>query len=314
MLQEACHIHSLNPAIIPAMLLLTGGTGFIGARFAQKLIRSNQAVRILLRPQKSSPRLPRSVSLEVAVSSLQDERSLRAALKHVRTLFHFASADHQLPVADYAGVDIQGTENLMRAAQDAGVERVLYLSRVGAEKNSFYPVLKSKAIAEEIVRDSGIPHTILRLTDVYGANDHFTNQIKAAVQHSPFLLPIPGDGKVNMQPLWIEDLLTCLMLILEEDIYTNQVYELGGGEYFSFLEIISLVMQGMHKRRLPVPVSPAYLRLYNLWFKQYKDSFPLSTLWLDLLAVDRTCALNSLPRAFGLLPGRFNHHLDYLLK
>lgn len=295
------------------MLLITGGTGFIGARFAQKLIRSNHAVRILLRPQKTTPNLPKNVSLEIAVSSLQDPRSLRAALKNVKTVFHFATAEHQVPVANFEGVDINGTENLMEAAQDAGVERVLYLSRVGAEKKSSFPVLKSKALAEEIIINSGIPYTIMRLTEIFGSQDHFTNQIKAAISHSPLLLPIPGDGKMNLQPLWIEDLLSCLLLVYEEGIFENKIYKLGGGEYFSFVKIIQIIMAQMRKKRAIVPVSPAYLRLYNLWFKQYKDSFPLSTLWLDLLAVDRTCRLNSMPRNFGLLPARFSHHIDYLL-
>jgi nucleoside-diphosphate-sugar epimerase len=296
------------------MLLITGGTGFIGSRFAQKLIQSDHAVRILLRPQKSSPRLPRNVSLEIAVSSLQDQRSLRAALKNVKTIFHFATAEHHLPVADYESVDIQGTKNLMEAAKDAGVEQVLFLSRVGAEQKSFYPVLKSKALAEEIIRSSDIPYSIIRLTEVFGNNDHFTSQIQAAIQHSPLIIPIPGDGKINLQPLWIEDLLTCLMLIYEENIFDNRTYEIGGGEYYSFNSLLKLMMERNHKKRLVVPISPAYLRLYNLWFQQYKDSFPLSTLWLDLLAVDRTCPLNSLARSFGMLPARFTHHLDYLEK
>jgi NADH dehydrogenase len=138
------------------MLLITGGTGFIGSRFTQKLIQSDHAVRVLLRPQRTNPRLPHNVSMEIALSSLQDPRSLRAAMKNVKTIFHFATAEHHLPVADYESVDVQGTRNLVEAAKDAGVEQILFLSRVGAEKKSFYPVLKAKAMAEETIRESGI--------------------------------------------------------------------------------------------------------------------------------------------------------------
>lgn len=294
------------------MLLITGGTGFIGSRLVQKLIQSDQDIRILLRPQKKNPRLPKSVALEIAVSSLQDTRSLRAAMKNVRTVFHFATAEHQLPTADYEGVDVKGTENLVEAALDAGVEQILFLSRVGAEKNSSFTVLKAKALAEETIRTCGISFTILRLTDVFGIQDHFTNSLKTAILNSPLILPIPGDGKVNLQPLWIEDLISCIRLIYDEKIFTNRTYEIGGGEYYSFLKVIQLIMVQMRRKRIPLPITPAYLRLYNLWFKQFKDSFPLSTLWLDLLSVDRICPLNSLPQHFGLLPARFTHHLKYL--
>jgi uncharacterized protein YbjT (DUF2867 family) len=295
------------------MLLITGGTGFIGARFAQKLIKSNHNVRILLRPQKKSPELPRNVAMEIAVSSLQDMRSLRAALKNIKIVFHFATTENQGINADFDNVDIGGTEKLMEAAKDAGVQKVLYLSRIGAERNSSYPVLKAKALAEDIIKRSGISYTIIRLTDVFGNRDHFTSQIESAIRHSPGFLPIPGE-RTNLQPLWIEDLTSCLLMIHEENIFKNLIYEIGGGEYLGYQEIIKIIMRQIHKKRILVPVSPAYLRLYNLWFKQYRESFPLSTHWLDLLAVDRTCPLNSLTRNFDLLPARFSHHLSYLQK
>ena len=101
-------------------------------------------------------------------------------------------------------------------------------------------MLKSKALAEDIVRGSGIPYTIIRLTEVFGNNDHFTTQIQAAVQHSPLIMPIPGDGKVNLQPLWIEDLLTCLMLIYEDGLFDNRTYELGWGGVLQLQQLVKI--------------------------------------------------------------------------
>jgi len=294
------------------MILVTGGTGFIGSRVVEQLIQSREEIRILLRPQRKTPNLPRKMALDIAVSSMEDERGLRAALRNVDTVFHFATAEHQGQDADLESVDVRGTQSLLNAAKEAEVKRILFLGRVGADKSSSYPVLRAKALAEDEVRKSGIPFCILRLTDVFGANDHFTLEIASAIRHAPLVLPYPGGGKAIVQPLWIEDLLSVMMLIQEIKRFNNGVYEIGGGEFFEFTRIARTVMQLINKKKLLFQVSPAYLRIINLWFKSYKGSFPLSTRWLDLLAIDRTCPLDSLPRNFSILPGRFQSHLEYL--
>ena len=294
------------------MILVTGGTGFIGSRVVEQLIQSREEIRILLRPQRKTPNLPRKMALDIAVSSMEDERGLRAALRNVDTVFHFATAEHQGQDADLESVDVRGTQSLLNAAKEAEVKRILFLGRVGADKSSSYPVLRAKALAEDEVRKSGIPFCILRLTDVFGANDHFTLEIASAIRHAPLVLPYPGGGKAIVQPLWIEDLLSVMMLIQEIKRFNNGVYEIGGGEFFEFTRIARTVMQLINKKKLLFQVSPAYLRIINLWFKSYKGNFPLSTRWLDLLAIDRTCPLDSLPRNFSILPGRFQSHLEYL--
>ena len=294
------------------MILVTGGTGFIGSRVVEQLIQSREEIRILLRPQRKTPNLPRKMALDIAVSSMEDERGLRAALRNVDTVFHFATAEHQGQDADLESVDVRGTQSLLNAAKEAEVKRILFLGRVGADKSSSYPVLRAKALAEDEVRKSGIPFCILKLTDVFGANDHFTLEIASAIRHAPLVLPYPGGGKAIVQPLWIEDLLSVMMLIQEIKRFNNGVYEIGGGEFFEFTRIARTVMQLINKKKLLFQVSPAYLRIINLWFKSYKGSFPLSTRWLDLLAIDRTCPLDSLPRNFSILPGRFQSHLEYL--
>jgi NADH dehydrogenase len=294
------------------MILVTGGTGFIGSRVVEQLIQSREEIRILLRPHRKTPNLPRKIALDIAVSSMEDERGLRAALRNVDTVFHFATAEHQGQDADLESVDVRGTQSLLNAAREAEVKRILFLGRVGADKSSSYPVLRAKALAEDEVRKSGIPFCILRLTDVFGANDHFTLEIASAIRHAPLVLPYPGGGKAIVQPLWIEDLLSVMMLIQEIKRFNNGVYEIGGGEFFEFTRIARTVMQLINKKKLLFQVSPAYLRIINLWFKSYKGSFPLSTRWLDLLAIDRTCPLDSLPRNFSILPGRFQSHLEYL--
>ena len=294
------------------MILVTGGTGFIGSRVILRLVQSHFPLRILLRPQKIITKLPHDLALDVVVSSLKDQRSLRAVLSGVKTVLHFAGAENEKPHPNFEDVDVVGTETLIKASADAGVKKILFLSRIGADNNSMYPILKAKALAENSIKNSGLNYAILRLTDVFGENDHFTNQLANYVIAAPGIIPLPEGGKMVLQPLWIEDLISSIFLVLEDDLFNKSIFTIGGGEFLEFRLIIKLIMEKVKKRKIPLAVAPAYLRLYNLWFGQSKGGFPLSSTWLDLLAVERTCALDSLPRTFKLLPARFSHHLEHL--
>ena len=312
MLQDKGHLFNGQSAIIACMILVTGGTGFIGSRVILRLVQSHFPLKILLRPQKVITKLPHDLALDVVVSSLKDQRSLRAVLSGVETILHFSSAENEKPHPNFEDVDVIGTETLIKASIDAGVEKILFLSRIGADNNSMYPILKAKALAENAIKNSGLDYAILRLTEVFGENDHFTNQLANYIKAAPGVVPLPEGGKTVLQPLWIEDLISSIFLLLEDELFNKSIFTIGGGEFLEFHSIIKIIMKKVERRKMLFTVAPAYLRLYNLWFEQGKSGFPLSSTWLDLLAVDRTCALDSLPRTFKLLPARFSHHLDHL--
>jgi nucleoside-diphosphate-sugar epimerase len=294
------------------MILVTGGTGFVGKALVRQLSEMGKPVRILLRPSPESPNLPKSVPVEVAVCSLRDERGIRAALKGVDAVYHLAGAERKGSRSDLTGVDVEGTRILAQACAQAGVERLIYLSHIGADRFSAYPVLKAKAIAEHHIINSGVDYTILRSAIVFGPNDQFTTMLSKLIKISPAIFLIPGDGETLLQPLFINDLVTCLAWVLKDHEMANKMISLGGGEFLSFKKIIEIIMIKMSKRRTIIPVFPAYLRMLSIIVEQFTPGFPVSIFWLDYLAADRTCTLDTLPRSFGLIPARFEHHLDYL--
>ena len=294
------------------MILVTGGTGFIGRALVRHLAESGHPVRILLRPSPRTPNLPLKVPVEVAVTSLSDEPGLRAAMRGVDVVYHMAGGEAQGGRANLMAVDIEGTRNLVRAAADARIQRLFYLSHLDADRASAFPVLKAKGIAEEAIRQSGVPHTILRASILFGPQDNFTTGLAMLLTLAPGFLPLPGRGKTLLQPLWVEDMVTCLIWALDVPDTINQTFEVGGSEYFSLSQITELIMEVIQKRRAlrawPIP----YLRALTVILETAFPHFPASVFWLDYLAVNRTCAVDTVQRIFGLMPARFATHIDYL--
>jgi len=294
------------------MILVTGGTGFIGRALVRQLFDADYPVRTLLRPSPRTPRLPKGVPVEVAVVGLGDVRGLRAVLRDVDVIIHLAGAEHQGRNANLLATDIHGTQNLAQAAQQAGVKQFIYLSHIGADRASAYPVHKAKGIAEEHIRKSGVPHTIVRSSIVFGPEDHFTTNLAGLLRGAPGIFPIPGDGQTRIQPLWVEDLVTCLLWAMESPETINKTYEVGGSEYFTLRQTLESIMQVIGRRSLLVSFSLPLLRALIVIFETFIPRFPISSFWIDYFAVHRTCPVDNLPRTFGLMPARFNYRLDYL--
>jgi uncharacterized protein YbjT (DUF2867 family) len=302
-----------SSGIISAMILVTGGTGFIGRFLVRSLVESGKQVRILLKPSKKSPNFPIGIPIEVAVSSLNDKRGVRAALKDVTEIYHLAGAERKGSSDELNQVDVEGTITLVEAAKQANIKRIYFLSHHGAARASAYPVLKAKAIAEQWIINSGIPYTIIRTGSVFGPGDQFTIPLIKLIRLSPVFFLLPAKGHILLQPLWIDDLIHCISLLQEDPKAINRIYTIGGMEAIPYREIVQLVLKKINKKRMLIPISPARLRTITLWITQIYPNFPVSIFWLDHLAVDRTTNLDSLPREFGILPARFHQNLDYLL-
>jgi uncharacterized protein YbjT (DUF2867 family) len=294
------------------MILVTGGTGFIGQALIYHLVEDGREVRTLLRPTAQTPDLPIGVPVEVAISNIFDERSLRAAVVGVDTIFHLIGGEWQGVRADLTQIEIEGVKTLIRVAREAGVKRIIYLSYIGADRASAYPVFKVKGIVEEYIRKSEIEYTIVQSGLVFGKDDNFTTSLSKLLTLFPFIFLVPGKGDTLVQPIWVEDLVTCLTWVLDIQETQNQTLRIGGPEFLSIRSVIEEIMGVLGIKRRVVGLQPSYLRIVGVFLEYFFPRIPLSVYWIDYLAVNRTCEIDSVPRLFGLLPVRFSRHLGHL--
>lgn len=294
------------------MVLISGGTGFIGRILLRQIVDLGIEVRSLLKPSHLSPRLPRGIPFDVAISSLADHRGIRAAYSGVSIVIHLASREHYGPREYNSDREIEGTRNLVEAAAEAGVERFVFLSHLGVNQTSAYTVLRTKAIEEEIIRKSGVPYTIIRSSIVFGPEDYFTTSIATQLSLLPFIHLLPGNGDTLVQPLWVNDLTTAITWTLDDPATLGQTYEVGGPEFLTYRQVLELVMTTLSLRRILVPFRPPYLRISTRIMERIFRVPPITSFWLDYLAMNRTTDLSSLPRVFSLQPTRMESNLGYL--
>lgn len=294
------------------MMLITGATGFVGQRAVARLAGAGHAVCCLIRPARKERRLPREVTVRIAVGDVDDLPALRVAMHNVDTIVHLAALHAQDARRTFESVNHQGTLNVIEAAREVGVKRLIYLSQIGAEPNSAYPFWRSKGLAEEAVRASGLDYTILRSSTLYGQDDEWINNIAMVVRSLPWIFPVVGDGQARFQPLWVEDLVTCIERCLADRACIGQTLTVGGPEYLTLDQIVDTLAGLLRVRRRKVYIRPP-LALWLAGVMKRVMLRPLLTeTMIDGLNVNVTADLTSVQRQFGFEPARFAETVSYL--
>ena len=294
------------------MVLVTGATGFIGRRVVARLSTAGYAVRCLVRPAYKERHLPPGVTVHLVAGDLADPPALRVALQNVDTVVHLASIWTERGSQTFESINTQGTVNLLEAAKEIGVGRFVFTSYPGADRNSAYPFLRSKGLAEEAVKSSGLRYTILRPSWVYGLDDSWTTLMAMTLKSVPFVCPVIGDGQTRLQPLWVEDLALCVEQCQSNLKTIGQVLALGGPGYFTFNDALDVIAQTLNVRKRRVFVRLPLARSLAQVMERLLPRPLLTTTMVDLLGVDTTTDLGSVVRAFGFEPARFADTIGYL--
>jgi uncharacterized protein YbjT (DUF2867 family) len=294
------------------MLLVTGSTTFLGRAVLRQLAAYGAPLRTLLEPSQVSPSLPSGVEVDVALSSLLDGRGIRAAMMGVDTVVHLAGTSMNSTVDDPLLFDVEAARNLGQAAAEVGVNRFIYHSLLGADRSSAYPFLRARALAEDAIREAGIQATILRTTLLFGDDDEMTTSLAMLMAATPLFFFMPGDGSIVLQPLWVEDLATCIAWAVDEPDLAGTTHDLGGPEYFTLRELLGIIMRRASLLRILVPTRAPYLRAGAWLLERLLPHSPISTHWIDYFAVNRSTDLGTLPSSFGLSPSRMEDRLGYL--
>lgn len=293
-------------------ILVTGGTGFVGSHLVRRLAARRRDVRVLVRSGRKAQAV-QGLGLEPVGGDVTDLESLRRACQGVDSVVHLVAVIVERGPATFQAINVGGTANVVRAAQETGVRRLVHMSALGARRDPRFPYLDSKGRGEELVKASGLNYTILQPSIQYGEGDGFLNRLAGLARVSP-VLPIAGEGSTRFQPVWVEDVVTCVERVLDGAEHAGESLPFGGPEYLTYEQMVDLVVRtlGLHRWKLHIPM--ALMTPVATLMERVMPDPMVTPGQLDLLRLDNVADLDSVERLFGFTPARLEEKIEYLCR
>jgi len=272
----------------------------------RELHRAGHTIRLLVR-DKNAPGVERIASqngAEICEGDVLDVPSLRGSMPGADAVIHLVGIISEIGDQTYERVHTCGTENMVAAAQRAGVNRFVHMSAMGTRPNAVARYHKSKWAAEEIVRHSGLDWTIFRPSMIYGPGDGFVNLFARMARFSP-IVPVMGSGESKFKPVAVENVARSFVRSLSEPRSIGQTHDLCGNEVLTLAQIVDQILAVTERRRrkMRIPLSIARVQAAFLEFvypKLLGKAPPLNRDQLLMLQEDNVGDARTADELFGL--------------
>ncbi|MBE9169011.1 NAD-dependent epimerase/dehydratase family protein [Pleurocapsales cyanobacterium LEGE 06147] len=256
-------------------VLVTGGKGFLGSHIVAQLAARGDNVRIFARPSTKTPSLLEHTNYEFIPGDIRDLDAVDRAVRGVDYIIHVVSnfrkggSDKQEAYA----VNVEGTENVLKAAEKQGVQHLIHCSTIGVhgtvleipatETTPFNPTdlyQETKLIGEQRVwafyRETGLPVTVVRPISLFGPGDTRMLKLFRLIQKGRFV--IVGDGEVLFHPTYIDDVVRGFLLCLNNPQAIGEAFIIGGEGYLTLNELCQLIAKelGVKPPMLRLPMAP----------------------------------------------------------
>ena len=239
-----------------------GGSGFLGRHVVRAL--ATAGFRVLAgcrRPDLANYLMPlgRVGQIQPVQTNVRYPASLAAALRHAEVAVNLVGILSESGSQTFEAVHVSGARAMARAAREAGVRRFVQVSAIGADAASESLYGRSKARAEDAVREVYPDAVILRPSIVFGPEDEFFNRFAAMARVSP-VLPLIGGGHTRFQPVFVGDVAAAVAKAASGEARDGIAYELGGPAVRTFRELLEFICSTTQRRRGFVPVPFGLMR------------------------------------------------------
>lgn len=237
------------------LVTLVGGSGFIGRYAARVLVERGWRVRVACRNMSTAidVRLAGPPGwVDLVQANIRNRESLERALEGSDAVVNLVGILFEHGRQTFEGEQSGGSALLADVAREKGIRRFVQISAIGADANSKSPYGRTKALAEEAVRQAIPSAVILRPSIVFGPEDQFFNRFANMTRFAP-LMPSIGGGKTKFQPVYAGDVAEAIAEAVIREDAAGKTYELGGPRSYTFNEIFDFIMQTVDRKRFKVP-------------------------------------------------------------
>ena len=240
-------------------ILVTGGDGFVGRHLCAELVERGHAVTSLSRYPDRSVLPDEIASISGNVTEYDSITGAFEGQDAVVNLVALSPLYQPSRGRSHENTQVIGTLNIIRAAREHAVGKLLHMSALGADATAPMAYFRAKAVAETVVRHSGLDWVMFRPSAIFGEAGHFLSFIQTVT--TPYVTVLPGGGTTRFQPIWIGDCVPMFADAIETDDHIDEIYELGGPQVLALATIAKLIYQakGMSTTVYPVPMGLAIL-------------------------------------------------------
>src|SRR5260370_19711627 len=202
------------------MILITGATGYIGRHLVARLVAQGERPRCLVRNKERSATILPADKVEFVQGATTEAATLGDAVEVVDRIIHadFLTADRKESAGNsYEKTNVQGTTNLVKAAKEAGVTRFIEISGLGTKPDKPGSYMQGRYLAEKALMESGLEWTIIRPSVLFGKGAPFIKGLVELIQTAP-VLPLIGGGKTMFQRIYVEDVVSVIVAVLENQV------------------------------------------------------------------------------------------------
>ena len=282
---------------MPAQVTVFGGTGFLGRRIVERLVSDESTVRVAVRhPERVHVGALHDgfQRMQPLAADVRNEESVVAAIRGAQAVVNAASAYVETRNVTYSAVHVQGAATVAGACARESVHRLVHLSGIGADPASRSAYIRARGEGELAGKHAFPGATIIRPSVMFARDDAFLNSLTRIVRLSP-MVPLIGGGRTKLQPVHADDVAEAVCRSLSDPAAPAKTYEIGGPDIYTLREIIELIVTGMGRWRLFVPVP--HLAAYSLArLLEILPQAPLTVAQADLLRSNNVVA----PGAPGL--------------
>jgi NADH dehydrogenase len=296
-------------------VVVTGASGFVGSHIISGLVDAGHGVRGLARTLPRDSRRKAGAEYVEGVDIAEGATLTPAMFREADAIVHLVGIIQEGRGGQtFQRVHVEGTRNIVETARAAGFTgRIVYMSAIGSSEDAPAEYSRTKALAEKIVQDSGLPFTIFRPSIILGKDGEFVQQMEELIRygglpvHIPFpVIPVPGSGNNLFQPIDIDDLVNCVVQCLSNLACEGRLYELGGAEKVSFNEIIQGISRAIGVRKPAVHAPVPILRIVAAVMEAVLPKPPVTRDQLANLGRDNITGTNAVETVFGVKPLGFH--------
>lgn len=216
-------------------VLVLGGSGFVGRHVCEQLVRAGHQVTVPTRRASRAASVQTLPGLTVIETDVHDDAALAALMAGHSAVVNLIAVLHG-DEARFERMHVQLPQRIAAAMRQAGVERLVHVSALGADLQGPSLYQRSKARGEAVLASAGLDLTVLRPSVIFGAEDRFLNLFADLQQVFPFM-PLAGSG-TKFQPVWVNDVAAAIVRCLQDRRTIGQTCEACGPETFTLGELV----------------------------------------------------------------------------